>query len=121
MLDDLINEYLCNANAIKSLNQSDPAQVPSFNKFSDRMRSIVDTVVEIGQDAVIGFTSVLNDESAACWAAHHLVEKAELTPRVLQRCYQIVDRAREDAEAKGHFADAMGEEIWLKEWRARKG
>jgi hypothetical protein len=59
------------------------------------------------------FCCVLNDERASLWAAHHLVEKADLDPPTLAKCFSRVERAVEEADE----ADAMGEEFWLEEWR----
>ena len=34
--------------------------------------------------------------------------------------FSRVEQAKMDAEAKGDLANAMGEEMWLKEWRAKR-
>lgn len=106
--------------AAASVNYSDSKSVRKFNASSDRMRAIVDEIVNLGEDAILVFTSLLDTEPAAPWAAHHLVEMADLDSATLEKCFSRVERAKSDAEAKGDLASAMGEELWLKEWREKK-
>lgn len=120
VIEQLMNEYLSNAEAAAAVDYSDKKSVRRFNALSDRMREIVDEVVSLGQDAVLHFASLLDREPAAVWAAHHLVEKADIDSATLSRCFARVEQAKAAAEAKGDFANAMGEEMWLKEWKTRK-
>lgn len=120
MIEDLMNEYLSKSETAATVDYSDKKSVRKFNASSDRMRAIVDEAVNLGQDAIIAFASLLDREPAALWAAHHLVEKADLDSAMLSRCFARVEQAKIDAEAKGDLASAMGEEMWLKEWRAKK-
>jgi hypothetical protein len=116
VLDKLSDEYLISAEAAASVDYADKKSVRQFNARSDRMRAIVGEVVTIGQDAVIHFATVLDSEPAAGWAAHHLVEMADLDARTLTKCFERVKQAKSQAEAKGDMANAVGEEMWLKEW-----
>jgi hypothetical protein len=84
------------------------------------MRAIVHEIVSLGQDAVLQFASILDNEPAALWAAHHLVELANLNSATLLKCFARVEQSRLQAKLKGNLANAMGEEMWLKEWQARK-
>ncbi|MEK6257327.1 MAG: hypothetical protein AABP62_01795 [Planctomycetota bacterium] len=120
MIDALINEYLICAEAAASVDYSDKKSVRQFNARSDRMRAIVYEVVALGSDAVVHFASVLDTEPAAGWAAHHLVEMADLDSTTHSKCLERVEQAKVQAEANGDAASAMGEEMWLKEWWARK-
>lgn len=120
VIDGLISEYLLTAEAAATVDYSNKKSVRRFNSLSDRMRAIVNEVVTLGQDAVVRFAVVLEKEPAAGWAAHHLVEMAHLDPIILSKCFERVEKTRAQAEAKGDVADAMGEEMWLREWRARK-
>lgn len=116
MVEKLMNEYLTNAAAAVSVDYTGKKSVRQFNRQSDRMRAIVREVVSLGQDAVVRFSSLLNQEPAAGWAAHHLVEMADLDPQTLTKCFDQVKQMKLEAEAKGELANAMGEEMWLKEW-----
>ena len=120
MIDKLIDDYLTSAEAAAYVDYADEKSVMQFNARSDRMRAIVSKVVTLGQDSLIRFTSVLDKEPAARWAAHHLVEMADLDSKTLAKCFERVRQAKLQAEAKGDLANAMGEEMWLKEWMARK-
>ncbi len=84
------------------------------------MREIVDEVAGLGNDAIQRFTCVLDVESAAEWAAYHLVEKVEIDPPTLEKCFACVEKAKARAEAENRKADAMGISMWLKDWKKRK-
>jgi len=116
MPDELIDEYIACAEEAASVNYADKKSVRQFNARSDRMRAIVKEVVTLGQDAVVRFASVLDIEPAAGWAAHHLVEMADVNSLILAKCIERVKQAKLQAEAKRDLANAMGEEMWLKEW-----
>lgn len=120
MIEELMNEYLSNAEIAATVDYSDKKSVRKFNASSDRMRAIADEVVTLGEDAVVQFASLLDREPAAGWAATHLVEKANLDAATLSRCFARVEQAKAEEEAKGNLADAMITEMWLKEWRAKK-
>ena len=119
MIDELINEYVANAEAAESVDYADVESVQWLNDSSDRMREIVAEVVTQERTAHLAFATLLDRPPASRWAAHHLVEMAELEPALLSKCFAIVERIREEAEANGDFATAMGEQMWLKEWRAK--
>jgi len=118
--DELIDEYIACAEEAASVNYADKKSVRQFNALSDRMRAIATELVTLGQDALVRFASVLNIEPAAGWAAHHLVEMADVDSQTLVKCFQRFRQAKLQAEAKGDLANAMGEEMWLKEWMERK-
>ncbi|MGC3972208.1 MAG: hypothetical protein QM775_34165 [Pirellulales bacterium] len=120
MIQDLLNEYASNAIATTTIDYADRKSVQRFNSLADRMRTIADEVVDLGQDAVVQFVSLLDAEPAAPWAAVHLVEKAELDPETLSRCFSIVEKTKAKAESQGNIADAMIKEMWLKEWKKKK-
>lgn len=121
MLDELIDEYVKTAKEAANVDYADKSSVRKFNAQSDRMRAIARTIVTLGNEAVVRFISVLDNEPAAVWAAHHLVELVDLDSQTLTKCFGRVRQAQLQAEAKGNGADAMGEEMWLKEWMAKKG
>ncbi len=120
MIDELISEYLASAEAAATVDYSDKKSVRRFNALSDRMRAIVHEVMTLGQAAIRHFSSVLDTEPAAAWAAHHLVEMVDLDSSTLSKCFERVEQARVQAEVKGEMANATGEEMWLKEWLERK-
>lgn len=84
------------------------------------MRAIAKEVVTLGQDALAIFATLLDKEPAAVWAAHHLVEMADIDSQTLAKCFERAKQAKTQAEAQGDLANAMGEEMWLREWMARK-
>ena len=116
----MIEEYLAQAEAAERVDFADRKSVRRFNSASDRMRIIVDEVVSRGSEAVLKFACLLDRKPAAKWAAHHLVEKADLDQATLARCFARVEQAKADAESTGNLAEALGEEWWLNEWRAKR-
>ena len=121
MIQDFIDEYLASAEEALTVDYSDKRSVRRYNALVERMRAIADAVVNLGPDAVLQFTSLLDKDPAAIWAAHHLVEKADLDDVTLSRCFECVENEKRAAEEKGDLANAMGEEMWLKEWKTRNG
>lgn len=118
MIRELMDEYTLLAKAATTMDYANDGSVRRFNAASDRMRAIVDEVVTLL--GVPQFAAILDGEPAATRAAHHLVERTALDPITLSRCFERVEQAREEAEARGDFAEAMGEEMWLKEWKAKR-
>jgi hypothetical protein len=120
VLGELIDEYTACAKEAASVDYANKKSVRQFNARCDRMRAIAKEIVTLGEDALVRFASVLDIEPAAVWAAHHLVEMADLDSQTLAKCFERVTKAKLQAEAEGDLANAMGEEMWLKEWMARK-
>ena len=120
MLARLIEEYITCAEEAAAVDYGNKRSVREFNVRSARMREIVQEVVAMGQDAIGQFSSVLEIEPAAVWLAHHLVELAELDNKTLAKCFNRVMQAKSEAEGNGEHATAMGEDMWLKEWMARR-
>lgn len=120
VLGELIDEYTACGKEAASVDYANKKSVRQFNARSDRMRAIAKEIAWLGQDALVRFASVLDIEPAAVWAAHHLVEISDLDSQTLAKCFERVTKAKLQAEAKGDLANAMGEEMWLKERMARK-
>ena len=119
MIRDLISEYVACADAAELVDYSSMESVHQYNSQADRMRAIVDEVVKLGPDAISQFVCVLEREPASLWAAHDLVEKADLDGATLTRCFELVEKSRVELEARGMSGDAMGEAMWLREWRTK--
>ncbi|RCS44029.1 hypothetical protein DTL42_18025 [Bremerella cremea] len=120
MIQDLIDEYLLSAERAATVDFTDKNSIRELNKSTDRMRVIVGEVASLGHAAIMAFTLLLDREPAALWAAHHLIEFAELDSETLSRCFSRVEQAKMEAKKNGNFANAIGEEMWLKEWKAKK-
>jgi len=118
VIEGFIDEYLLIAEAAASMDYSGNKSVKQSNALEDRMRMTVDEAVSLGQDAVVRLSSLLDKEPAALWAAHYLVENADLYSATLSRYVARVERARTEVKANGDWASAMGEEMCLKESKA---
>ena len=121
LIRQLIDEYRACAMACTEVACADEASVFRYNIASDRMRAIVDEIVSMGPDGLQQFMAVLDVTPACHWAAHHLVEKADLDSASARRCFSIVEKLIAKAEAESRPADAMGERMWLQEWQVRRG
>ena len=55
---------------------------------------------------------LLDDEISSRWMAHHLIEKTKISPSNRKKCFKIIDRI-----ANGDDPDALGEQMWLDEWK----
>jgi hypothetical protein len=80
------------------------------------MYQIVRSVVSDGPDAIDELARLLDDPGAARWLAHQLVECAELTKATEDKCFAIIEELAKDDGPEG-----MGEQIWLEEWKPKKG
>ncbi|MBN1511468.1 MAG: hypothetical protein JXB13_05590 [Phycisphaerae bacterium] len=121
MVQELLDEYVACATQCMSVDYGDKKSVRRYNKASDRMRAITDEVVAMGHDAVGRLATLLEVEPASGWVAHHLVEKADLDPETTRKCFAKVEEMIAEAEAEANLPDAMGEKMWLQEWRTKKG
>lgn len=119
MIENLLNEYVSCAEEAASVDYLDRKAIRRFNKSSDRMRAIVAEVVSMGDQSVLDFARVLDIEPAFLWAAHHLVEMADLDSSTLAKCFARVEESKVEAERESRMADAMGEEMWLNEWQKK--
>lgn len=121
MIQALLDEYVACATQCMAIDYGDRNSVRRYNRASDRMRAITDEVVAMGHQAVKKLAALLDVEPASGWVAHHLVEKADLDPETTRKCFAKVEEAIEKAETEANLADAMGEKMWLQEWKTKKG
>lgn len=67
--------------------------------------------------ALTDFSSLLDaDDATAAWAAHHVLEHFAPNNDTKRRALAIIER-----EAAGDGVNAMGNRMWLEEWRKHKG
>jgi len=69
------------------------------------------------QGAVLDLLPLLDEPSCAAWLAHQLVECSELPKSIEDRCFTII----EELAKNGDNVDSFVENVWLKEWKAKKG
>ena len=114
-----MKEYRACAEAAVSIDYGDILSVRQYNALSDRMQAIVVEISSFGRSAVQEFSSILDIEPAAGWAAHQLVELAELNSATRARCFAVVEHMKERAERSGRRTEAKGQEMWLAKWKAK--
>lgn len=117
----LIQEYIEAAEKIKTMDIINAKSIRRRNKIHDRMRAIVNDLASKGQESIKDFLVVLDRKPAAISAAHHLVELAELDLETIKKCFKVVELAMEEEEISGNIANALGEKMWLEEWKSKKG
>ena len=109
------SEYRECAERCARIEYCDPASVADSNRAVDRMYEIVKLAVKEGEGAVNKLVSLLDEPVSARWLAHQLVEIADLQRDVEDRCFAIVEEL-----ATGDGPEAMGEAVWLKEFKVKK-
>ena len=80
------------------------------------MYTIVRNAVLDGASSVGELIALLEEPRTSKWLAHQLVESTNLAGDVEDRCFAIVEDL-----ARGDGPDAIGEQMWLNEWRSKKG
>lgn len=110
----MIDEYRRCAATCSHTDYSDSASVELHNRCVERMYQLVNESIEGGTTHI--FYPLLDDHISAIWISHHLVELSDLPPEVIQKCFTIVE-----ARAAGSNAEALGERLWIKEWKSKKG
>jgi hypothetical protein len=116
----MIEEYQKLAEMWESIDYSSKSSVRKCNKASDRMRQIIAQAESQGPDAIRAFLPLLEIEPANKWLAHHLVELATIDRETEDRCFAIVKDLAITLKQQGKGADARGEDLWLKERKAKK-
>ena len=116
MNSKLIQEYIETAEGIHAMEIQGSKAIRKWNKMQDRMRAIVVELASKGNESIKEFLVVLDSESAAVSAAHHLVELAEIDSETTNKCFKLVELAMKKQENSGNVANALGEKMWLKEW-----
>ncbi len=115
-VDELLNKYKRHAAVHASIECSDRSSVRAGNAAADAMIAIAKQLAAMSPPAVSEFSSLLQaDDVTAGWAAHHLLEHFTPDNDVERLALAIIER-----KAAGDGADAMGNRMWLKEWRKRK-
>jgi uncharacterized membrane protein YgaE (UPF0421/DUF939 family) len=120
MLAKQMEEYKECAYITSLIDYGEMETVERSNRAVERMYEIVSEIASQGSNAINKFAELLEHQPSATWLAHQLVEKATLDKTLLQKCFAIVEKLRQDALANGQGATALGEEWWLKEWKQKK-
>ena len=111
-----IDEYKKLVEAAEAVDYADRQSVKRRNKAVDGMYRFVRSIARDGPGAIDEIAQLLDEPSSAKWLAHHLVECAELLKSTEDKCFAIIEGL-----AKNNGPEGMGEEIWLKEWKSKKG
>jgi len=115
MLDAHLSEYRAQALAHSAPARGTDAWVKWVNSAADRLREIA--ILEAAGDPTASrFAVLLADDSASVrtWAAHHVLELFHnRSPELEQLALKAIEAA-----ALGDTANALGERMWLEEWRS---
>jgi hypothetical protein len=91
-----------------------PRSVRQHNAAVAAMYRIVEEAAAAGVEAISELLPLLDEPEAARWLAHQLLEKCRVPDAVERRCLRIIEEL-----AAGSGADAVGEQMWLREYRAK--
>ena len=86
------------------------------NSAARAMGKLAAKMLSGGRPGADRFSALLDDSQyhVALWAAHHVLELGQPDEPTKQRALGIIERA-----SRGTDANALGERIWLQEWRER--
>ena len=114
MSPDKVSEYRAQVVTHSAPLRGTDSWVNWVNAAADRLREIA--IQEAAQDSTGSqFAVLLDDESPAVrvWAAHHILELfGNRSFAVQQQALNVVEEA-----TRGDSAAALGERMWLEEWR----
>ena len=111
----LIDEYRAQAAIHSAIDYGQKASIRAGNRAAARMRSIAQKLTTLGNQAVAAFGRLLesHEPGVAIWAAHHLLEHMAPKPSLAESALNLIQR-----RAWGAGPDALGERVWLSEWKA---
>jgi hypothetical protein len=110
-MQNRIEEYRRLSAENEKTDYSSKRSVHCHNKNVKKMGKIVEG---IGIEEMQGFSSLLDEPCCARWLAHQLVERHSLPEAIESRCIATIE-----ALSLGDGAAALGERVWLDEWRRR--
>lgn len=80
------------------------------------MYRIVEDASSNGDAGVAELLPLLEEPESARWLAHQLLEGCIVSSMVEQKCLEIIRSL-----ATGSSAEALGEQIWLKDYATKRG
>ena len=111
-MHEAVGHYRECAATCQETDYGDKSSVRRHNRAARTMYEIVGAAVR--NDVISAFVPLLDDPVCSKWLAHQLLEKADVDAEVEQRCLRIIE-----ALAASDSADAMGEQIWLRDYKKR--
>jgi hypothetical protein len=114
-VDKLLAQYHQHATVHASIDYGDDSSVRAGNAAADAMVNVAKRLAAMSPPAVEPFSSLLDaDDSTAQWAAHHLLEHFTPDDEISRSALAVIERA-----ASGDGVNAMGNRMWLDDWRKR--
>ncbi|TRY28668.1 hypothetical protein [Aliiglaciecola sp. M165] len=107
-----MNQYIELSNIANSIVYEKATSVAKANAAVEKMYSIVR---EADSKELSELYNLLDHPSAGTWLAHQLVELHALPKNIEVRCFKIVEKL-----AKSNSVEALGEQMWLKEWSNKR-
>ena len=116
MVEDPLDRYRRLAEIHAAMDYGDHNSVRKGNSAARAMGKVAAKMLSGGRPSVDRFSILLDDSHShvALWAAHHLLELAQLDDPTKQRAVGIIEHA-----SRGNDANALGERIWLQQWRKK--
>jgi hypothetical protein len=88
--------------------------VREHNQASEQMRALVGEAYQAGPAAVAELIPLLDEPTADEWLAFQLLDLGQPPVATVERCLAIIRR-----KAAGSGPEAMGAEMWLRDWQTR--
>ena len=106
-----ISKYRSLAEIHSSIDYGDKGSVKAGNQAADKLRFLAEK--ELKKSELLQLLEV--DHPASNWAAHHVLEFKEITKKEEKNAIAIIERQIEKGGAQ-----AMGERMWLDEYKSNK-
>ena len=117
-IESLIEDYKRQTKICHATDYVEMDSVKRNNKAVDRMYEIVELISKRNNSSEIEkFSKLLkdNENRTNLWSSVHLLEKLNSDKRTKKEALKIIKKV-----AKGESAEAMGFQLWLKEYYASK-
>ena len=111
----MLEEYRECAEICSRINYHDKKTIKANNHAVDKMYRIVEKAEKKGSASIAELATLLDESGSAEWLSYQLLERASVTPQIERKCLAIIYKL-----AMGENAEAMGSQMWLKNWYKKK-
>ena len=117
-LEELIETYKQQISICAQVNYLDKKTVKANNEAVKKMYTLIETLRDdFSTDYIRQFSSLLNisDQDTNLWAAAQMLERLQLEKDIEQKALSIIK-----ATANSDKPVALGFQMWLKDWEAKR-
>jgi len=113
-MESRLEQFRRYAATCSTTDYSSPRSVKKRNAAVEQMYKLVEEAATSGETGISELVPLLDEPASALWLAHQVLEKCSISKVIERRCLEIIKTA-----AAGKGADALGEQMWLRDYEAR--